>query len=129
MYFKSILFVLYLQTINHEIKDTIDKCSIFKLEKQQLDGEKQDAIKLKTKLELDIKDLDDNIKEDEKMKGKGLKDLQQLENKIKTKEEALAQISPEYDEKKRIESDVQSRYILQLSIYSFNYYPYINFVR
>ena len=94
-----------LQTINHKIKEAIDKCSICKLEKQQLDEERQEFIKQKTKLELEIKDLEDNIKDENKAKDKNRNDMEKLERKIRSKEEALAKITPEYNEKKGLEGE------------------------
>ena len=44
--------------------------------------------------------------------------MDKLEAKIKTKEETLAKITPQYNEKKASESEISTRYVLKLKIHS-----------
>ena len=106
------LIFVYSQKINHQIKEAVDKCSICKLEKQQLDEERQEFIQQKTKLELEIKDLQDAIKEDDNAKGKNKNEMEKLEAKVKSKEETLARITPEYNQKKASESEISTRFVI-----------------
>lgn len=110
MFSKLIIhFSVSSQEINHDIKKAVDNCSICKLEKQQLDEERQEFIQQKTKLEFEIKDLKDSILEDNKSKDRNKKEMDKLEAKIKSKEETLARITPQYNEKKASESEISAR--------------------
>lgn len=71
-------------------------------------------MKQKAKLELDVRDFEDSVREEEDGKKAGGKELEKLEKKILEKEDELAEIAPQFQEKKAMEEEFQTRYDLQL---------------
>lgn len=90
----------------HELRQNLE---LLAMERQQLDEDRRDAARARAKAELKAKNLDESRHAREQAQKKREAELQEVRRKIKAVEADIAQITPEYEERKAEEARVRLR--------------------
>ncbi|KAL2188457.1 RecF/RecN/SMC protein [Thermothelomyces heterothallicus CBS 203.75] len=90
----------------HELRQTLE---LLAMERRQLDEDRRDAARARAKAELKTKNLDESRHAREQAQQKQEAELQEVRRKIKAVEADIAQITPEYEERKAEEGRIRLR--------------------
>lgn len=91
---------------SHELRQTLD---LLAMERRQLDEDRKDAARAHAKAELKTKNLDESRHAREQAQQKQEAELHDVRRRIKAVEADIAQITPEYEERKAEETEIRLR--------------------
>ncbi|KAK4146263.1 RecF/RecN/SMC [Dichotomopilus funicola] len=89
---------------SHELKQNLE---LLVMERQQLDDDRKDAARARAKAELKTKHLDETRHAREQAQQRQELELQDVRAKIKAAESDIAEITPEYEERKTEEAELR----------------------
>ncbi|KAK4252095.1 RecF/RecN/SMC [Corynascus novoguineensis] len=89
---------------SHELRQTLD---LLAMERRQLDEDRKDAARAHAKAELKTKNLDESRHAREQAQQKQEAELHDVRRRIKAVEADIAQITPEYEERKAEETQIR----------------------
>lgn len=98
-----------IEQLNIEIKQLQRQTELLKLERRQLEEDRRESAKAQAKVELDIKTFTDGFSASEQAKAHHQEELASVKQEIARKEAELAQIMPDYSQRKAKETEVKER--------------------
>jgi structural maintenance of chromosome 3 (chondroitin sulfate proteoglycan 6) len=92
--------------IDEEINDLKQKLDVLQVDKLQLEDDRKDRVKAKAKIELEVSSLTQGQSAAQQARAQHDNELRDVQRLIQQREKELAQLMPEYGEKKDKEADI-----------------------
>jgi structural maintenance of chromosome 3 (chondroitin sulfate proteoglycan 6) len=93
--------------LDAEIHKLQQQMELLRIDRRQLDEDRRESAKAKAKAELSLKSLSDSMSTQEQAKQQHDTELNQVKTAIASKEAELAKITPDFDKRKRKETEIR----------------------